>query len=256
MSNIRDLFFMPKDIYLASHSIGLLPKKTQVQADHFLDLWKTRGSDAWDEWLPIIKKYCTALARLLNANADEFCPQVNVSSALEKIVYSLPKRKSRKKIVLSELDFPSIGFVLETLKKRIINQNSSRKHRIPSAIEIVGQPFQNDYKISNIVCNRYIGPLHIIGCHKTATENQARKVLGFSDAIIIAAPFGIYVADEIQKIQFVFIVGCYDASSTKHGIQRFFNWLEQSNEKVSVVNRATSRANILQAIAREQKQTQ
>lgn len=124
---------------------------------------------------------------------------------------------------------------------------------IPSALEIVGQPFQNDYKISNIVRNRYIGPLHIIGCHKTATENQARKLLGFSDAIIIAAPFGIYVADEIQKIQFVFIVGCYDASSTKHGIQRFFNWLEQSNEKVSVVNRATSRANILQAIAREQK---
>ena len=46
MTSIRDQFFIPKDIYLLSHSIGLLPKKTQEQANIFLDLWKTRGSDA------------------------------------------------------------------------------------------------------------------------------------------------------------------------------------------------------------------
>ena len=118
MTTIHDQFFMPKDIYLLSHSIGLLPKKTQTEANIFLDLWKTSGSDAWDEWLTVIKRYGIALATLLNGNVNEFCPQVNVSSALEKIVYSLPQRKSRKKIILSELDFPSMGFVLETFKKR------------------------------------------------------------------------------------------------------------------------------------------
>jgi len=123
---------------------------------------------------------------------------------------------------------------------------------IPSALEIVGQPFRKDHEISNKLGNGQVGPLHIIGCHKTATESQARKLLGFSDAIIITAPFGIYVADKIQKIQFVFIVGCYDVSSTKHGIQRFFDWLEQSNEKVSVVSRGRSRAKILKIIAKEQ----
>ena len=70
---------------------------------------------------------------LLNGNADEFCPQVNVSSALEKIVYSLPERQLRKKIILSEFDFPSMGFVLETFKKKgyelefIANTSCSRR---------------------------------------------------------------------------------------------------------------------------------
>ncbi len=118
MSTIRDQFFIPNDIYLLSHAVGLLPKKTQIQTNVFLDLWKTCGSDAWNEWITVIKQYCSALAKLLNGNVDEFCPQANVSSALEKIIYSLPERRSRKKIILSEHDFPSMGFVLETFKKK------------------------------------------------------------------------------------------------------------------------------------------
>ena len=98
-----------------------------------------------------------------------------------------------------------------------------------------------------------VGPLHIIACHRGATETQATKLLGFPDATVVSAPFGVFVADNIQKIQFAFIVNYRDESTTIHGVQRFFSWLEQSGEDELVAKRAKSRAIIVQAIANEIK---
>jgi hypothetical protein len=102
-----------------------------------------------------------------------------------------------------------------------------------------------------LISNKCGGPLHIIACHRTATETQAIKLLGFPDATVVSAPFGVFVADNIQKIQFVFIVNCRDESTTRHGVQRFFEWLEQTGEDVLIAQRAKSRASIVKAIAKE-----
>ena len=60
-----------------------------------------------------VQKFRELLASLFNAKPNEFCPQVNLSSSLNKIIHGLPKRPNRNTILLSELDFPSIGFVAE-----------------------------------------------------------------------------------------------------------------------------------------------
>ena len=133
-----------------------------------------------------------------------------------------------------------------------------RTHAIPEALTVaaakekVGQPFLVDHLLAGLlISNKCGGPLHIIACHRTATESQARKLLGFPDATVVSAPFGIFVADNIQKIQFVFIVNCRDASTTRHGVQRFFEWLKQTGEDVLIAKRAKSRASIVKAIAKE-----
>jgi len=133
-----------------------------------------------------------------------------------------------------------------------------RAHAIPAALTIaaakerVGQPFLKDHMFANTLTKEKCGgPLHIIVCHQNATENQARKLLGFPDATVVNAPFGVFVADNIQKIQFVFIVNCRDETTTRHGIQRFFEWLEQTGEDVLIAKRAKSRASIVKAIAKE-----
>ena len=95
------------------------------------------------------------------------------------------------------------------------------------------------------------GPVHVIACHKTATEAQATKLLGVSDATVVSAPFGIFVADNIQKVQFAFIVNCRDEANTRHGAQRFFEWLAQTDEEALVAERARARARIVRAIAKE-----
>lgn len=129
-------------------------------------------------------------------------------------------------------------------------------HAIPAAFtvaaarEMVGRPFLRDHERMDLLKNSY-GPLHLIACHRGATETQARSLLGFPDAIVVSDEFGIYVADEIQKVQFAFLANCRDPSQSRHALQRFFEWLEQSNEVQLLAARAESRAKIVRAIAAE-----
>ncbi|MDX8411019.1 MAG: hypothetical protein R8K46_03975 [Mariprofundaceae bacterium] len=122
---------------------------------------------------------------------------------------------------------------------------------VAAAKEMVGQPFLKDHELSDSLKGKTGGPVHVIGCHKTATETQATKLLGFSDATVVSAPFGVFVADNVQKVQFAFIVNCRDETTTRHGMQRFFEWLEQTGEDAYVAERALSRARIVKAIAKE-----
>lgn len=128
---------------------------------------------------------------------------------------------------------------------------------IPAAItiapakELVGQPFLYDHILSSFLNKKRGGPVHIIGCHKTATESQAIKLLGFPDATVVTAPFGVFVADNVQKVQFAFIVNCRDDATTRHGVQRFFEWLTQTGEDKLLAERARAHARIVSAIAKE-----
>jgi hypothetical protein len=83
--------------------------------------------------------------------------------------------------------------------------------------------------------------VHLIGCNRGATESQALQLLGFPDATVVAAPFGIYVADDVQKVQFVLLSNCRDETATRHALQRFIEWLDIAGEAVDLVERARSR---------------
>jgi hypothetical protein len=131
-------------------------------------------------------------------------------------------------------------------------------HAIPAAMtvgpakELVGQPFLRDHLLAPHLKSKRSGPLHIIACHKTASENQATKQLGFPDATLVTAPFGVFVADPIHKVQIAFITNCRDEANTRHGLQRFMEWLNQTGEDKNLAERAQARARIVRAIAKEQ----
>jgi hypothetical protein len=109
-------------------------------------------------------------------------------------------------------------------------------HGIPAAMtvaaarEMVGQPFLRDYEVAGVLRDKRVGPIHFIACHRGITEPQAARQLGFPDATIVSPPFGVYVADNIQKIQLIFMANCRDETTTRVGVQRVFEWLEQSGE--------------------------
>jgi len=130
-------------------------------------------------------------------------------------------------------------------------------HAMPAAFsvgqakEMVGQPYLSDYKRAGRLLKGIGGPIHLIGCHRTITEPQAARTLGFADATFVVAPFGLYVADNVQMIQMIFVANCRDETNTRHGVQRFLEWLNQTGEGERLVRRAKSRANIVRAIAKE-----
>jgi len=120
---------------------------------------------------------------------------------------------------------------------------------ISEAKELVGQPFLIDYQNSEIIQKKgAIGPIHLIGCYKSITESQARKILGFPNATLVKAPFGIYLADNIQMIQIIFLQDCRNETETVNVLQRFFSWLNQSGEIEYLFERADKRRKIVKTI--------
>jgi Domain of unknown function (DUF4062) len=122
---------------------------------------------------------------------------------------------------------------------------------VAQAREMVGQPYLSDHRRVPRLQKGVAGPVHIVGCHRTLTEAQAIRTLGFADATFVTTSFGLYVADGAQKIQMVFIGNCRDETTTRYGVQRFIEWLQQTGEIEWFVKRAISRANIVRAITKE-----
>ncbi len=103
----------PSGPYFLSHSAGLMPRKAQAALlDGMIAPWSAGRSDLWDHWLAVIDDFRASLAPAIGAAPEDICPQTNVSAALTKILFSLPVKKGRRKIVLCEEDFPTVGFVL------------------------------------------------------------------------------------------------------------------------------------------------
>ncbi len=111
-------FSKPEHPYFLSHSVGLLPLSAEAGLSRdFFNPWADGRSDLWPHWLERIEAWRRALAPVIGAAPETICPQTNISSALTKILFSLPERRGRKKIVLTEDDFPTAGFVFEQARR-------------------------------------------------------------------------------------------------------------------------------------------
>ncbi|HXI86602.1 MAG TPA: aminotransferase class V-fold PLP-dependent enzyme [Parvularculaceae bacterium] len=114
----REQFFAPEGRYFLSHSIGLMPRTAANALDAaYFSPWRNAQVDTWAEWLAGVDAFRRNLAPVIGASPADICPQTNVSSALTKILFSLPERARRKKIVLTEDDFPTVGFVLAEARR-------------------------------------------------------------------------------------------------------------------------------------------
>lgn len=112
-----DQFSIPGGTYLLSHSVGCMPAATaQVIQSSYLDIW-SQSADPWSLWLAEVGRFNQSIARLLNASPSQVCSQVNLSSALTKIIHGLPRSSTRNTLLVSELDFPSLGFVFEQARR-------------------------------------------------------------------------------------------------------------------------------------------
>lgn len=112
---MREHFHVP-DNYFLSHSVGCLPKRTEASLrESFYAPWK--NGENWAQWMPLLDRFREGLGNLLDVPASQLCPQTNISSALTKIIFSLPRRTGRDTILLSKQDFPTIGFVLKQAQR-------------------------------------------------------------------------------------------------------------------------------------------
>ncbi|MEO2268921.1 aminotransferase class V-fold PLP-dependent enzyme [Pseudoalteromonas sp. YIC-656] len=112
---MKEQFILPDSTYLLSHSVGRPLKSAQQHfSDTFFAPWEKGQTEPWQQWLSGVNDFTQQLAKLFNSDAKLFCPQVNLSSALTKLVHAHPRlNKAKCKVLMSEQDFPSMGFALQ-----------------------------------------------------------------------------------------------------------------------------------------------
>ena len=122
-----------------------------------------------------------------------------------------------------------------------------------TAREMVGQPFLLDHRLHAELKTWKAGPIHLVACPKTVTENQALRMLGFPDATIVSDSFGVHIADNIQKIQIVLLKECVSPSAIQRQLAEWFEFLRRTREDKFVLDRAQRRFRIIETVAKEAK---
>lgn len=111
---INDKFVSQQGVYLLSHSVGLPLQQAEVKAaEQYWQPWCSADDLVWDSWLGTIEGFRLSLAVLLNTQAGNLCPQTSISEAVNKVIFSLTPEPTKPIILMSEEDFPSVGFALQ-----------------------------------------------------------------------------------------------------------------------------------------------
>src|SRR6267143_4825399 len=108
---------LDKTVYLISHSLGAMPRATYDRLHEYAEIWATRGVRAWAEgWWDMPVNIGNDVARIIGADEGTVAMHQNVSicqSLILSCFLPLPENSKRRKIVYSELNFPSVMYVYE-----------------------------------------------------------------------------------------------------------------------------------------------
>jgi selenocysteine lyase/cysteine desulfurase len=105
---------LERKTYLISASLGPISGRARAHLDGYLDAWAAKGAPdhVWfEEIFPRMGGLKRSFATLAGCDADEVAITTNISVALATIASAIDLRGDRRRVVLSELDFPTDGHV-------------------------------------------------------------------------------------------------------------------------------------------------
>src|SRR6266550_4178794 len=107
----RDEFpLLQHKTYLNSCSLGALSQRSMQGMARFMEMWNAWGAHAWyDVWVDEIARARKNFASLIGAQVHEVAIAPSVSAALSSIASALDY-SARKKVILSDMDFPTLAY--------------------------------------------------------------------------------------------------------------------------------------------------
>jgi kynureninase len=97
-------------IYFNACSLGPLPRRGRAALAKYADDWDSQGTPVWfSDWLPLLARFREKVGELLQAPAGSTAIAPSVSVALTTLATGLPLPQGRNKVLIGELDFPTIG---------------------------------------------------------------------------------------------------------------------------------------------------
>jgi selenocysteine lyase/cysteine desulfurase len=97
-------------IHLANCSQSPQSDRTRGAAEAYLDSWDHMGMD-WDRWVQEVNLAKAEFAKLINADTSEVAIGTSVSEITSTIASALDFNGKRKKVVVTDAEFPTVGLV-------------------------------------------------------------------------------------------------------------------------------------------------
>ena len=105
-------------VYLVSHSLGAMPRRTRDRLAEYADIWATRGVRAWGEgWWELPRTVGDLIGQIIGAGPGEVVMHQNQSIAQATVLSAMDWRGPRNGIVTERLNFPSNLYLFHALER-------------------------------------------------------------------------------------------------------------------------------------------
>ena len=119
---------LERTTYLISNSLGAMPRGVYDEMRSYADAWGERGVRAWEEgWWEMAVNVGDKIAPLIGAGRSEISLHQNVTLIQAVISSCFDFRGARNKVVLTDLEFPSIQYFYHEQRR-----NGARVELVPS----------------------------------------------------------------------------------------------------------------------------
>lgn len=106
--------------YLVSNSLGAMPRAVPERLAEYVDEWAEQGVRAWGRaWWRLPGAVGDEIAPLIGADPGTVVMAGNVTLAQATVLSALDYPPERNRIVMTELDFPSVRYVYDRLATRL-----------------------------------------------------------------------------------------------------------------------------------------
>jgi kynureninase len=126
---------LDKTVYLISHSLGAMPRRTRDRLNEYADVWASRSIRAWGEgWWEMPITVGNLIGKIIGAGEGEVTMHPNVSVCQSIVASCFDWKGKRNKIVSEGLNFPSNLYIhraLESLGARVVTVASADGITVP-----------------------------------------------------------------------------------------------------------------------------
>jgi kynureninase len=106
-------------VYMISNSLGAMPRGVYDAMHAYAETWATRGVRAWNEgWWESPVEVGNLVAQLIHAPRGSITMHQNVSLASAIVLSCLDFQATRNKVVMTDMDFPSVLYVHQKMLPR------------------------------------------------------------------------------------------------------------------------------------------
>ncbi|HXG68034.1 MAG TPA: aminotransferase class V-fold PLP-dependent enzyme [Blastocatellia bacterium] len=114
----KEFPILENTVYLISHSLGAMPRRTRDRLQEYADLWATRGIRAWAEgWWNMPVTVGDLIGRIIGAGPGEVVMHQNVSVCQSVINSCFDWLGKRNKVVSENLNFTTNIYIYHALEK-------------------------------------------------------------------------------------------------------------------------------------------